>query len=87
MLSTRAVIPAKMKAALLLGDSPALEIREIDVPVPRADEALVRIAACGVCHTDLHVMKGEVAFPRPAVLGHEISGVVVEFGEGTGDTH
>jgi S-(hydroxymethyl)glutathione dehydrogenase/alcohol dehydrogenase len=35
-----------------------------------------------VCHTDLHVIKGEVAFPTPAVLGHEISGTVVELGEG-----
>src|SRR5207249_6812746 len=43
---------------------------------------LVRITACGVCHTDLHVIKGEVPFPTPAVLGHEISGTVVELGEG-----
>jgi S-(hydroxymethyl)glutathione dehydrogenase/alcohol dehydrogenase len=43
---------------------------------------LVRVAACGVCHTDLHVIKGEVAFPTPAVLGHEISGTVAELGEG-----
>ncbi|WP_227488362.1 alcohol dehydrogenase catalytic domain-containing protein [Brachybacterium subflavum] len=38
---------------------------------------LVDVAACGVCHTDLHVMKDEVAFPTPAVLGHEVSGVRV----------
>ena len=42
----------------------------------------MRVAACGVCHTDLHVLKGEVAFPVPAVLGHEISGTVAELGEG-----
>jgi S-(hydroxymethyl)glutathione dehydrogenase/alcohol dehydrogenase len=36
------------------------------------------VAACGVCHTDLHVIKGEVKFPLPCVLGHEISGVVAE---------
>ena len=36
------------------------------------------MAACGVCHTDLHVIKGEVKFPLPCVLGHEISGVVAE---------
>jgi S-(hydroxymethyl)glutathione dehydrogenase/alcohol dehydrogenase len=35
---------------------------------------LVRVCACGVCHTDLHVMKAEVAFPMPAVMGHEIIG-------------
>ncbi|HEY3886885.1 MAG TPA: zinc-binding dehydrogenase, partial [Vicinamibacterales bacterium] len=39
-------------------------------------EVLVKVTSCGVCHTDLHVMKAEVAFPTPAVLGHEISGVV-----------
>jgi succinate semialdehyde reductase (NADPH) len=42
----------------------------------------VRVTACGVCHTDLHVIKGEVPFPTPAVLGHEISGTIVEVGEG-----
>ncbi|WP_224786045.1 zinc-binding dehydrogenase [Microbacterium caowuchunii] len=76
-------IPHRMRAAVLRGEQPRLEITEIDVPVPRAGEALVRVIACGVCHTDLHVMKGEVAFPRPAVLGHEISGEIVALGEGT----
>jgi len=78
-------LPETMKAAILRDDAPALEIARIPVPVPRAGEALVRIRACGVCHTDLHVIKGEVAFPRPAVLGHEISGTVVAIGEGTTD--
>jgi Zn-dependent alcohol dehydrogenase len=78
-------LPAAMKAAVLRGDYPALELVEVATPVPRAGEALVKIRACGVCHTDLHVMKSEVAFPRPAVLGHEISGTIVAFGEGTAD--
>ncbi|MBV8323404.1 MAG: alcohol dehydrogenase catalytic domain-containing protein [Hyphomicrobiales bacterium] len=43
---------------------------------------MVRVKACGVCHTDLHVMKAEVAFPTPAVLGHEISGTVEALGPG-----
>lgn len=38
------------------------------------------IAACGVCHSDLHVMKGELPFASPCVLGHEITGEVVEHG-------
>jgi S-(hydroxymethyl)glutathione dehydrogenase/alcohol dehydrogenase len=75
-----------MRAAVLHGDEPRLEVLSIETPRPRADEALVKVTACGVCHTDLHVMRGEVAFPRPAVLGHEISGVVVELGEGTEDS-
>jgi S-(hydroxymethyl)glutathione dehydrogenase/alcohol dehydrogenase len=42
----------------------------------------VKVSACGVCHTDLHVMKAEVAFPTPAVMGHEISGTVAALGPG-----
>jgi len=78
-------LPATMRAAVLRGDAPSLEILEIAVPSPKAGEALVRIRACGVCHTDLHVIKGEVAFPRPAVMGHEISGTIVAIGDGTED--
>jgi Zn-dependent alcohol dehydrogenase len=78
--------PEKMRAAVLHGDEPRLDVLTIDTPKPRANEALVKVTACGVCHTDLHVMRGEVAFPRPAVLGHEISGVVVALGEGTDDS-
>ena len=65
-----------MLAAVLPGVGQPLAIERIPVPQPRRGEVLVRVAACGVCHTDLHVLKGEVAFPVPAVLGHEISGTV-----------
>ena len=61
-----------MLAAVLPGVGQPLAIERIPVPQPRRGEVLVRVAACGVCHTDLHVLKGEVAFPVPAVLGHEI---------------
>lgn len=73
-------VPKTMKAAVLRAGRTGLEIIRIPVPTPRQGEALVRVTACGVCHTDLHVIKGEVAFPRPAVLGHEISGTIVGFG-------
>jgi Zn-dependent alcohol dehydrogenase len=59
-----------------------LEVREIEVQAPKAGEVLVRMAAGGVCHTDLHVMQGLFAAPRPAVLGHEGAGVVAEVGPG-----
>jgi Zn-dependent alcohol dehydrogenase len=75
--------PAMMRAAVLADDR--LEVIEIATPVPGPGEALVRVRACGVCHTDLHVMKGEVRFPRPAVLGHEVSGSIVAIGAGTTD--
>jgi succinate semialdehyde reductase (NADPH) len=71
-----------MKAAVLDQAPGPLRIEEIPVPEPLAGEVLVKVTACGVCHTDLHVMKAEVAFPTPAVLGHEISGVVVAVGPG-----
>jgi succinate semialdehyde reductase (NADPH) len=71
-----------MKAAVLERAPGGLHIEEIPVPEPLDGEVLVKVTACGVCHTDLHVMKAEVAFPTPAVLGHEISGTVVAFGPG-----
>jgi len=67
-----------MKAAVLSEVGGYLILEEIPRPSPKAGEVLVKIAACGVCHTDLHVIKGEVKFPLPCVLGHEISGVVAE---------
>lgn len=87
MASESHPLPTTMKAAVLSGDEPRLSVVRIPVPVPKADEALVQVIACGVCHTDLHVIKGEVAFPRPAVLGHEISGRIIGFGDGTAETN
>ena len=71
-----------MKAAILDAAPGGLRIEQIPVPEPKAGEVLVKVQACGVCHTDLHVMKAEVAFPTPAVMGHEISGTVVALGPG-----
>ena len=71
-----------MRAAVLERAPGGLHIEEIPIPEPARGEVLVRVAACGVCHTDLHVMKAEVAFPTPAVMGHEITGTVVAHGPG-----
>ncbi|MBX5465934.1 MAG: zinc-binding dehydrogenase [Firmicutes bacterium] len=71
-----------MRAAVLERAGERLRIETIPVPVPRAGEVLLRVEACGVCHTDLHVIRGEVAFPTPAVVGHEVSGTVVQVGPG-----
>jgi succinate semialdehyde reductase (NADPH) len=71
-----------MLAAVLPEVGRPLQLERIPMPQPRRGEILVRVAACGVCHTDLHVIKGEVAFPVPAVLGHEISGTVAALGPG-----
>jgi propanol-preferring alcohol dehydrogenase len=59
-----------------------LELAEFAEPVPAAGEVLVRVAACGVCRTDLHVVDGELPDPNlPLVPGHQIVGTVVEDGE------
>jgi S-(hydroxymethyl)glutathione dehydrogenase/alcohol dehydrogenase len=69
-----------MRAAVLERPQTALRVETIPTPEPKAGEVLLRVRACGVCHTDLHVIKGEVAFPTPCVLGHEVSGVVEAVG-------
>jgi S-(hydroxymethyl)glutathione dehydrogenase/alcohol dehydrogenase len=71
-----------MRAAVLDAANQQLHLEDVPVPTPRAGEVLVKVGSCGVCHTDLHVIKGEVAFPTPCVLGHEISGTVAGRGPG-----
>jgi NDMA-dependent alcohol dehydrogenase len=72
----------KIRAAVLNEVGQPLTIEELDLAEPREGEALVRIAAAGVCHSDLHYMKGEWASPKPIVLGHEGAGVVESVGPG-----
>lgn len=76
-------IPAMMRSAIVHSSEEKFTVTEIPTPTPRQGEALVKVLSCGVCHTDLHVLKNEVAFPRPAVLGHEIYGEVVALGPDT----
>src|SRR2546430_9172275 len=58
-------------------------VREIDVDEPRAGEVLVRLVACGVCHTDLYTASGaDPSGYAPTVLGHEGAGVVERVGDG-----
>jgi succinate semialdehyde reductase (NADPH) len=74
-----------LRAAVLSKVGGPLAIEELRNPRPQAGEVLVKVAACGVCHSDLHVIKGEATFPLPAVLGHEISGSVEDTGPGVRD--
>ncbi len=72
-----------MRAMVLT--QPRQVLREMDLPTPnpRIGEVLVRVRACAVCRTDLHVVEGELAHPKlPLVPGHEIVGEVLERGEG-----
>jgi alcohol dehydrogenase, propanol-preferring len=77
------VAPRKMRALVLEAPGRPLREMEVSVPQPGAGEVLVRVRACGVCRTDLHVADGELKEPKlPLILGHEIVGTVVETGEG-----
>jgi propanol-preferring alcohol dehydrogenase len=76
-----------MRACVL--DSPApietspLHLREVPKPLPAAGQVLVRVQACGVCRTDLHVVEGELPpLKSPVVPGHQVVGVVEENGPG-----
>lgn len=58
-----------------------LHLTELDRPVPADDQLLVRVTACGVCHTDLHLVEGELPNPQlPIIPGHQIVGVVEAVG-------
>ncbi|CAI5530305.1 unnamed protein product, partial [Closterium sp. Naga37s-1] len=72
-----------MRAAVMREVGAPLRVELLHIPRPQAGEVLIKTRACGVCHTDLHVMRGHVAFPAPCVLGHEVSGEVVDHGAGT----
>ena len=57
-------------------------VEDISVDSPKRGEVMVKIAACGVCHSDLSATNGTIALPPPLVLGHEAAGEIVEVGEG-----
>ncbi len=59
-----------------------VELATILVPDPGPDEALIRVQACGVCHTDLHYREGAINDDFPFLLGHEASGIVENVGDG-----
>lgn len=71
-----------VRAAVLTAVGAPLEVVDLEVLEPRAGEVLVRYAACGVCHSDLHVITGALPHPLPVVLGHEGAGVVEAVGPG-----
>ena len=73
-----------MRAAVAWDDARALRVETCGVPVPGAGEVLVRIAACGICHTDLGAAKKRLNTPLPRILGHEGAGVVEAVGPGVG---
>ncbi|HVU98038.1 MAG TPA: zinc-dependent alcohol dehydrogenase family protein [Puia sp.] len=74
-------LPATMRAMVLEAPHRPLILKTLPVPTPSTQEVLVKIIACGVCRTDLHVVDGELPEPRlPLIPGHEIVGQVVRAG-------
>lgn len=74
-----------MRAAVLYEFNTPLVVEELELDPPKAGEVLVRMAASGVCHSDLHVVQGIHPTALPVVLGHEGAGVVEEVGPGVAD--
>jgi propanol-preferring alcohol dehydrogenase len=74
--------PVKMLAMVLEETGTHLQSREIPLPVPGPDQVLLKVHACGVCRTDLHILDGDLRNPKlPLIMGHQIVGTVAEKGE------
>jgi propanol-preferring alcohol dehydrogenase len=74
-----------MKAAIVREYKQPLQIEDIDRPVPGPDEVLLKVEACGVCHSDLHIAEGDWThllkiIKRPIIPGHEVVGSIIEKG-------
>ncbi|HSM66040.1 MAG TPA: Zn-dependent alcohol dehydrogenase [Ilumatobacteraceae bacterium] len=69
-----------MRAAVLNSIPGHLDIEDVQIGEPGPREVLIRTAAAGLCHSDLHFMEGKYSYPCPAVLGHESAGVVEAVG-------
>ena len=75
----------KARAVLCRELGKPVVVETIEVDAPRRGEVMVKIAACGVCHSDLSATNGTIQMQLPLVLGHEAAGVVAEVGEGVTD--
>ncbi|WP_109355381.1 Zn-dependent alcohol dehydrogenase [Sphingorhabdus sp. EL138] len=69
-----------MKAAVLVEAGKPLEIEDVTISKPGPHEVLIRTAACGLCHSDLHFIDGNYPHPLPAIPGHEAAGIVEAIG-------
>jgi S-(hydroxymethyl)mycothiol dehydrogenase len=75
-------MPNEVRGVVALKTGAPVEVRTIVVPDPGPGEALVRVKACGVCHTDLHYREGAINDDFPFLLGHEAAGIVEKVGDG-----
>ncbi len=72
----------KARAVICRAIDQPVVVEDIVVEAPRRNEVMIRLAACGVCHSDLSATNGTIPFPPPLVLGHEGAGTVVQVGDG-----
>jgi alcohol dehydrogenase len=84
-MKIRAAVLNRMGAPMPYAESKPLSITEVDLDPPGPGEVLVKIAAAGLCHSDLSVIDANRPRPMPMVLGHEAAGVVEELGPGVDD--
>jgi S-(hydroxymethyl)glutathione dehydrogenase/alcohol dehydrogenase len=75
----------KGKAVVCREWNKPVSVEEVEVESPRRGEVMIRVKACGVCHSDLSATNGTIPIPPPSVLGHEAAGIVEEVGEGVTD--
>lgn len=75
-------MPRTAKAVLCRELNKPVVVETISLDGPKRNEVTVKVAACGVCHSDLSATNGTIALPPPLILGHEAAGEVVEVGEG-----
>ena len=76
------VIPHRVPGVIARTRGAPVEVAMVNVPDPGPDEALIRVEACGVCHTDLHYREGGIGHGFPFLLGHEAAGRVEAVGAG-----
>ncbi len=72
----------RIRAAVLNQTNQPFAIETVELEEPKAGEVLIKLAACGVCHSDYHLATGDTQHPLPAVAGHEGAGVVAAVGAG-----
>ncbi|HVS26281.1 MAG TPA: zinc-dependent alcohol dehydrogenase family protein [Burkholderiales bacterium] len=84
-MKIKAAVLNQMGSKLPYAASRPLSVEDIELDPPGHDEVLVRIAAAGLCHSDLSVINGDRPRPTPMVLGHEAAGIVEELGAGVDD--
>jgi len=75
-------LPKSYTVAMFKAKGEPLSIEEVELQQPAAGEILIKVEACGVCHTDAAVMAGEMGNSFPIILGHEVIGHVVAVGDG-----